>query len=151
MLKKFNLQLFAEPGTGNSGTGNPAGQSPAGAGNGDGTNNAGDKGNGSPDAGKTYTQADLDKIVNERSERAGNAALASFYQQNGMTAEEAKEAVAAFKAEKAKKEQEEKGNLTAMQKKAEEVFPALAGVILDLTPRKRSSYLTTIFASLPGT
>ncbi len=74
MLKEFNLQLFAELGTGNSGTGNPAAQTPAGGANGDGTNNAGDKGDGTQTTGdKTYTQADLDKIVNERSERAGNA------------------------------------------------------------------------------
>lgn len=95
----------ADPGTVNSGAGTPAQvTTPATVG----------------EPAKTYTQADLDKIVNERSERAGSAALSSYYQQNGMTPEEAKQAVEKFKTDKAAKAEADKGNLTAMQKKAEE-------------------------------
>ena len=112
MLKKVNLQLLAEgAGAANSGTGTAGqGQPAAQAGNGDGGQNAG----------KTYSQADLDKIVNERSDRAANAALLSYYQQNGMTEAEAKQAIADYKAAKTAQTEKDKGNLTAMQQKAAE-------------------------------
>lgn len=111
MLKNINLQLLADSGASNSGTGAAAGtQTTA-------TETAG-KTDGEKDTGKTYTQADLDKIVNERSERAGNSALMSFYQQNGMTEAEAKQAIADYKTTKAAQAEKDKGDLTAMQKKA---------------------------------
>ena len=58
-----------------------------------------DAGNGSNDAqgggnsSKTFTQADVDKIVNERTDRAAKAALRSFYQQKGLSEEEAAQAI----------------------------------------------------------
>ena len=98
-MEKMNLQLFAESGAENSGAEN----------NGDGTNpNA--KGNGGTDGAatgskQTYTQEDLDKIVIERTGRAEKAALRSFFQQQGLTEEEANTAIADYK--KAKEAQAE--------------------------------------------
>ena len=109
--RKINLQLFAEPGTENSGTGSAADK-------GDGASKAGST-DGEKDTGKTYSQADLDKIVNERTDRAANSALNSYYQQNGMTPEEAKQAVADYKAYKAAESEKNKGNIDAVTKKAE--------------------------------
>jgi len=116
MLKHINLQLLAEPGTADLGTG--AAQSTA-------TETAG-KTDGEKDTGKTYTQADLDKIVTEQSEKKGNSVLMSLYQQNGMTEAEAKQAMADFKAAKAAKAEKDKGDLTATQKRAEEAEKKLA-------------------------
>ena len=70
-MLKPNIQLFAEsteePNAGNGG--NPA-----------------QDGGNSP---KTFTQADVDKIVNERTERAAKAAMKSFFQQKGLSEDEA--------------------------------------------------------------
>lgn len=118
MLKHINLQLFAEGnGAANSGT-------DANAGKGDGANKAGDdgkqnagKGDGSQNAGKSFSQEDVDKIVNDRTERASNAALLSYYQQNGMTEVEAKQAIADYKSAKATKAEADKGNNAVLQQK----------------------------------
>lgn len=45
----------------------------------------------------TYSQAQLERIVSEREQRAGNAALKSFFRQQGMSEEEVSEAVAQYK------------------------------------------------------
>lgn len=44
----------------------------------------------------------IDKISNERSQRASNAALKSYFQQQGLSEDQAKEAIDKYKAEKAK-------------------------------------------------
>ena len=107
----------AEAGAVNSGTGTEAqGTTPATV----GTETAA--------AGKTYTQADLDKIVTERSDRAGNAALMSFYQQNGMTEAEAKQAITDYKTSKAAQAEKDKGDLTATQKRADEAEKKAADI-----------------------
>ena len=118
MLKHVNLQLLAASGTADPGTG--ATQSTA-------TETAG-KADGEKDTGKTYTQADLDKIVTERSDRAGNSALLSFYQQNGMNETEAKQAIADYKTSKAAQAEKDKGDLTATQKRAEEAEKKAADI-----------------------
>lgn len=83
-MLKPNIQLFAEsteePNAGNGG--NPA-----------------QDGGNSP---KTFTQADVDKIVNERTERAAKAAMKSFFQQKGLSEDEAAQAIQAYLAEKEK-------------------------------------------------
>lgn len=70
------------------------------------------------EAGKTYTQEDLDKIVTERSERASKSALKSYFEQKGVPADDIDKAVADYKASKAKQDEADKNNLTAMQQKA---------------------------------
>lgn len=117
MLKHINLQLLAEPSTVDPGTGTSAQGQPADpAGN----------GNSDPKAGKTYSQEELDKIVTEQTDKKGTAVLMSLYQQNGMTEAEAKQAMVDYKAAKAAQAEKDKGNLTAMQKKAEEAEKKLA-------------------------
>ena len=67
--------------------------------------NAGNGGNPAQDGGnspKTFTQADVDKIVNERTERAAKAAMKSFFQQKGLSGDEAAQAIQAYLAEKEK-------------------------------------------------
>ena len=79
-------------------------------------------------AGKTYTQEDLDKIVNDRTDRASKAALKSYFEQKGVPADEIDKAIADYKTAKAKQDEADKGNLTAMQKKAEEAEKRAAAV-----------------------
>lgn len=77
---ELNIQKFAD--------GDPAP-------NNNGGNNANqDGGNGSET--KTYTQEQLDSIVNERTGRATKSALSSFFKQKGLSEEEANNAIAAY-------------------------------------------------------
>lgn len=78
----IDIQLFAEGGEGAQGD----------AGSGQNGGNAGDGGNGS----KTYTQEELDSIVNERTGRATKAALKSFFSQKGLSEEEATQAMSEY-------------------------------------------------------
>ncbi|MBR4555911.1 MAG: hypothetical protein IKO15_00390, partial [Clostridiales bacterium] len=123
-MKKMKLQLFAESGAENSGADN----------NTNGTNNPNAEGNGGDDgtaAGnkQTYTQEDLDKIVTERTGRAEKSALKSFFQQQGLTEEEANAAIAEYKKTKAEKAEASKNDAKAQaeradaaEKKAQESF-----------------------------
>lgn len=91
MRKKMNLQFFAEgDGAGDSGNGNPNDN----AGNGNSNQNAG---NGQ---GTTYTQEQLDGIVNSRVTRAEQSALKSFFAQQGMSEDEITKAISDYKANK---------------------------------------------------
>ena len=108
-MKKMNLQLFASSGTENSGAENNA----------NGTNNPNTEGNGGTDGAasgskQTYTQEDLDKIVTERTGRAEKAALKSFFQQQGLTEEEANSAIAEYKKTKAEKAEASKNDAKAI-------------------------------------
>lgn len=106
-MKKFNLQLFADGGEGGSGAqgGN------AGTGNG-----------GQGNAGGSYTFEQAEEIANARAERAGTAALKSFFQQQGMSEEEVKTALAAHKANKEK----QKPNISALERERDEALSRLA-------------------------
>ena len=66
----------------------------------DGGNNANQNGGNGSD--KTYTQQELDNIVNERTGRATKSALTSFFKQKGLSAEEANSAIAKYLDEKKK-------------------------------------------------
>ncbi|HBM99590.1 MAG TPA: hypothetical protein DD413_09215 [Ruminococcus sp.] len=77
---ELNIQKFAGDDTDpNNNGGDPANQN---GGNGTGT--------------KTYTQEELDKIVNDRTGRATKSALTSFFKQKGLTEEEANNAMATY-------------------------------------------------------
>ena len=87
-MKEMNAQQSATSGAENSGAEN----------NTNGTNNPNTEGNGGTDGAaagskQTYTQEDLDKIVIERTGRAEKSALKSFFQQQGLTEEEANAAM----------------------------------------------------------
>ena len=76
---KPNIQLFAEGDADPDNGGNNANQN---------------GGNGSEP--KTYTQEELDRIVNERTGRATKSALTSFFKQKGLTEDEANNAMATY-------------------------------------------------------
>lgn len=76
---KPNIQLFAEGDADPDNGGNNANQN---------------GGNGSEP--KTYTQEELDRIVNERTGRATKSVLASFFKQKGLTEDEANNAMATY-------------------------------------------------------
>ena len=88
MSIKLNIQKFAEGNTDPDPNTN-------------GGNNA-DQNGGNDSEPKTYTQEDLDKIVNERTGRATKSALSSFFKQKGLTEEEANTAITAYLDNKAK-------------------------------------------------
>ena len=96
MDKRMNLQLFADGGEGSSGEQG----SNAGAGNG-GQGNAG--------AGYSFEQAE--EIANARAQRAEQAALKSYFQQQGMSESDVSQALADFKANKEK----QKPNVSAIE------------------------------------
>lgn len=76
---KPNIQLFAEGDTDTTNGGSNAAQ---------------DGGNSSEQ--KTYTQEELDRIVNERTGRATKSALTSFFKQKGLTEDEASNAMTTY-------------------------------------------------------
>lgn len=86
----MNIQFFAE----GSGEG-------SGAGNGNQNNNAGNgnsnQNTGNNNQGTTYTQEQLDGIVNNRIARAEQSALKSFFQQQGMSENEVTQAINNYK------------------------------------------------------
>lgn len=50
----------------------------------------------------TYTQEQLDSMVSAREERAGTAALKSFFEQQGMSEDEVKQAISAYRTNREK-------------------------------------------------
>lgn len=65
----------------------------------------------------------IDKIASERSQRAANSALKSYFQQQGLTEDEAKVAIEKYKAEKAKEVPEEaRQQIEEANKKAREAM-----------------------------
>lgn len=101
MYKRMNLQLFADGGDG--GSGEPSGK--AGSGN-------GSQGN----TGATYSFDQAEEIANARAQRAEQAALKSYFQQQGMTEDEVKTALEAYKTNKEK----QKPNITALEQERDE-------------------------------
>lgn len=79
----MNLRLF---------DGDPAGAE------GNGSQNAGNNGQRS---GGTFTYEQLDEIATSRADRAGKAALKSYFQQQGLSEEEAAAAIEQYKKDKA--------------------------------------------------
>ena len=90
MRRKWNLQLFEDGGESGSGAAQ-GGQ--AGSGDG-GQGNAGGKG--------TYSFGQAEEIANARAQRAEQAALKSYFQQQGMTEDEVRAALAEYKTNKEK-------------------------------------------------
>lgn len=102
MYKRMNLQLFADGGDGGSGAQG---------------GNAGNAGNGSQgNAGGTFTFEQAEEIASARAQRAEQAALKSFFQQQGMSDDEIKQAIADYKANKEKS----KPNVSAIEQERDE-------------------------------
>ena len=100
----MNLQFFAE-GSGEGGEGNGNQNN---AGNGNGNQNTG--GNQTT----TYTQEQLDGIVNSRTARAEQSALRSFFQQQGMSENEVTQAINSYKEQRAKNKPDVAGMQTQL-------------------------------------
>lgn len=106
----MNLQLFADGGEGGSGV---AGQGARDAGNGNG---------GQGNAGATYSFEQAEEIANARAMRAEQAALRSYFQQQGMTEEEAKQALAQFRQQR----EANKPNVSAIEKERDTALAKVA-------------------------
>lgn len=105
----FDLQIFTDGG----GEGNGAGAAAAGtSGNGSGQGNA----RGASGAAYSYEQAE--QIANARAEHASRAALAKYFENQGMTQDEITAAIADFKAKKAASQP----NVTAVEKQRDEAL-----------------------------
>lgn len=100
----MNIQFFAE-GSGEGGEGNGNQNN---AGNGNGNQNTG--GNQTT----TYTQEQLDGIVNSRTARAEQSALRSFFQQQGMSENEVTQAINSYKEQRAKNKPDVAGMQTQL-------------------------------------
>lgn len=83
-MLKTNIQHFAESAEGTD------------------ADNGGNNTQGGGNSPKTFTQEDVDRIVNERTERAAKAAMKSFFTQKGLSEEEAAQAMDSYLAEKQK-------------------------------------------------
>lgn len=91
MRSRMNLRLFETEPAGGQGTG----------GNGDGgQGNAGGNGN-QRNSGATFSFEQADEIANARAHRAEQSALRSYFQQQGMTREEADTALEQYRQQKA--------------------------------------------------
>jgi hypothetical protein len=101
----FDLQLF-EDGGGSGSEGNQG-------------NNAGDEGNKG-----TYSFEQAEEIANARAHRAEQAALKSYFQQQGMTEDEVKAALADYKTNKEK----QKPNLSAIEQERDNALKELEQV-----------------------
>lgn len=100
MVKKWNLQLFADGGEGGSAAGVATSTT---AGNGDGGQNAGSS--------ATYTFEQAEEIATARAQRAEAAALKSYFEQHGLSEDEVKRAMEDYKTNKEKN----KPNISAVE------------------------------------
>lgn len=121
MLKNVNLQLLAEPAAGDPGSGGtpPAATPPAAS--------------STPPASVTFTAdqlAEIDRITTERTTRASQAALKSYFQQQGMTEDQAAEAIRTYKDTKAKELPPSAAEAIAAEKKRADDAIAAANMTL---------------------
>lgn len=109
--KLFDLQLFADGGTGGDGGSGSTGA--AGSGNGSHTGSTG---------GATYSYEQAEQIAEARAEHASRAALAKYFESQGMTQDEITAAIADFKAKKAASQP----NVSAVEKQRDEALAKVA-------------------------
>lgn len=100
MVKRLNLQLFADGGEGGSAASAATNTT---AGNGDGGQNAGSS--------ATYTFEQAEEIATARAQRAEAAALKSYFEQHGLSEDEVKRAMEDYKTNKEKN----KPNISAVE------------------------------------
>lgn len=114
MRKHFYLQLFDNGGEGGSGGGQGGN-----AGNGNGSQgNAGNNGSN----GGTFSFQQAEEIANARVQRAERAALASYFQQQGLSEEQVNKAIADYKAQQAA----QRPNVDAITKERDDARAELA-------------------------
>ena len=91
--KIMDLHLFDEGGNGGNGGQNAGGNGSQG--------NAGSGNGGQKNTGGTFTYEQLDEIATSRADRASKAALKSYFQQQGLSEQEAAAALEQYKKDKA--------------------------------------------------
>lgn len=114
MHKFFNLQLLDDGGQGGAGAGQGGN---AGSGNGGQAGNAGNNG-------ASYSFQQAEEIANARASRAERAALASYFQQQGLSEEQINQAIADYKAQQAA----QRPNVDAITKERDEARAELAAM-----------------------
>lgn len=112
MHKSFNLQLLDDGGQGGAGNGQGGN---AGSGNGGQAGNAGNNG-------ASYSFQQAEEIANARASRAERAALASYFQQQGLSEEQINQAIADYKAQQAA----QRPNVDAITKERDDALAELA-------------------------
>lgn len=127
MIKHFNLQLFEDGSGSGSGAGQGAG---AGAGNGGQAGNAGN--NGGNNTG-SYSFQQAEEIANARAQRAERAALASYFQQQGLSEDQVNKAIADYKAQQAA----QRPNVDAITKERDDARAELAQMKNSQTLRQK--------------
>lgn len=125
MRKQFYLQLFDNGGEGGSGGGQGGN---AGSGNGS-QGNAGNNGSN----GGTFSFQQAEEIANARVQRAERAALASYFQQQGLSEEQVNKAIADYKAQQAA----QRPNVDAITKERDEARAELAQMKNSQTLRQK--------------
>lgn len=116
MIYRMNLRLF-EDGTGAGSEGQGAN---AGAGNGSQSTAGGNGNQGNTGAAFSFEQAE--EIANARAHRAEQAALKSYFQQQGMTEQEVQQALEQFK----QKKQSQQPNVSQMQQERDNALNELS-------------------------
>lgn len=127
MIKHFNLQLFEDGSGSGSGAGQGAG---AGAGNG---GQAGNAGNNSGNSTGSYSFQQAEEIANARAQRAERAALASYFQQQGLSEDQVNKAIADYKARQAA----QRPNVDAITKERDDARAELAQMKNSQTLRQK--------------
>lgn len=113
----FDLQLFADGGDGGAAGAGSAGA----AGNGNG-GQSGNAGNGNRSGGATYSYEQAEQIASARAEHASRAALAKYFESQGMTQDEVTAAINDFKQKKAAAAP----NVSAIQKERDAALAKVA-------------------------
>lgn len=115
--KYFDLQIFTDGGGDGAGSGGAgAGTGSAGNGNGSQRNAGGTSGN------ATYSYEQAEQIAEARAEHASRAALAKYFESQGMTQDEITSAIADFKAKKAASQP----NVSAVEKERDAALAEVA-------------------------
>lgn len=119
MKKHFNIQLLDDGGQGGAGANGGQGGN---AGNGNGSQ--GNAGNNGGNGGATFSFQQAEEIANARAARAERAALASYFQQQGLSEDQINQAIADYKAHQAARQP----NVDAITKERDEARAELAAI-----------------------
>lgn len=119
MKKHFNIQLLDDGGQGGAGANGGQGGN---AGNGNGSQ--GSAGNNGGNGGATFSFQQAEEIANARATRAERAALASYFQQQGLSEDQINQAIADYKAQQAARQP----NVDAITKERDEARAELAAL-----------------------
>lgn len=119
MKKHFNIQLLDDGGQGGAGANGGQGGN---AGNGNGSQ--GSAGNNGGNGGATFSFQQAEEIANARATRAERAALASYFQQQGLSEDQINQAIADYKAQQAARQP----NVDAITKERDEARAELAAI-----------------------